>query len=85
MRILVDPVLAEIGAKIRTGEGCTVTPAGASGHAANGRVLFVFHTNPHPTHEAGPMTARPLLVVYQTGTDRIIHQLAGDIVKTLIA
>lgn len=73
----LDPVLADVARVIRA-RACKVDERGnAAGHAMDGRALFVLLTDSAPRHSAGPVEIRPLLVVYETGTSRILHQLAG--------
>lgn len=49
-----------------------------SGHAANGRALWVYLASSHESYVGGPVLTRPLLVVYETGSSRMIDQRAGE-------
>lgn len=76
-------VLRDVVQVIRA-RACTIDERGnASGHADDGRALFVLLTEAQPRHVAGPVETRPLLVVYQTATNRILWQLAGPQVTAL--
>jgi hypothetical protein len=70
----LEAVLNEARAIIRS-KGVTIDQ---SGHAANGRALWVYLASGHPPQIGGPVLSRPLLVVYETGTSRILDQRAGS-------
>ena len=78
-------MLNSVARAVKDRVSCRVWSNGdAAGHAADGRLLFVLLRSEQAVHQAGPVTRRPLLVVYETGTARIVAQLAGALVDELI-
>ena len=79
-----DRLLLDVADRIRRADCVTWKDGSASGHADQGRALFVLLQSSQDAPFAGPILTRPLLVVYETGSSRILHQLAGDQVTSLL-
>jgi hypothetical protein len=70
----LEAILSEVRARVIQG-GRNIDQ---SGHAANGRALWVYLASSHESYIGGPVLTRPLLVVYETGSSRMIDQRAGE-------